>query len=682
MKPDQQIPRNALVWIIVSLFTLVAPHAGRIPLWVLAVYVFASLWRIMVYRGRWSYPGRAVKAGLILASFAGIYFSFGSVIGLEPTVALLLTAFALKLIELAQRKDGYVLLFLGYFICITEFLFSQELPMVLYSLLNVTLLTTALVAMHRPGEDQFNRKTIRLAAVMLLQALPLMLVLFFLFPRIGPLWTVPIKSHTAKTGVSDFMKPGDISSLGKSDAVAFRAQFEGDIPEPSGLYWRGLVFSKLEEGAWRSLRYYDVPAEERRPRPVETTGESLKYQVIMEPTQQNWLYSLRYARPGSGGVMTSPEYVLFSPTELEDQRLYSVESWPEAMLEPNLSPWRREVELRLPAGDNPAAHALAAELRAQAGSDEAFVDAVLARFTREAFVYRLDPPLLPEINPVDAFLFQTRAGFCEHFAAAFVVLMRSAGVPARVVAGYQGGEVNPVNRTVIVHQFDAHAWAEVWLQGKGWVRVDPTAAVSPDRIEWGLERAMAAEGGFLGDSPLSLVRYRSIAWVNTLRLRYDALTWRWQSFVTGYNRDRQFQLMNDVLGGISVRKFLLLLFGTWVLVLVPVAWSLLRRRGAAAKRPCDLYYLQFCERMAAVGFVRAPGEAAADYAARIARAVPSIAGEVREITRLYSELAYGARESDPQSLSQLKGAVATFRPGQKMRFGRDPGQAGDPRHYA
>ncbi|MBP6725428.1 MAG: DUF3488 domain-containing protein, partial [Halioglobus sp.] len=328
MKPDQQIPRNALVWIIVSLFTLVAPHAGRIPLWVLAVYVFASLWRIMVYRGRWSYPGRAVKAGLILASFAGIYFSFGSVIGLEPTVALLLTAFALKLIELAQRKDGYVLLFLGYFICITEFLFSQELPMVLYSLLNVTLLTTALVAMHRPGEDQFNRKTIRLAAVMLLQALPLMLVLFFLFPRIGPLWTVPIKSHTAKTGVSDFMKPGDISSLGKSDAVAFRAQFEGDIPEPSGLYWRGLVFSKLEEGAWRSLRYYDVPAEERRPRPVETTGESLKYQVIMEPTQQNWLYSLRYARPGSGGVMTSPEYVLFSPTELEDQRLYSVESWP------------------------------------------------------------------------------------------------------------------------------------------------------------------------------------------------------------------------------------------------------------------------------------------------------------------------------------------------------------------
>ena len=671
MKPDQQIPRNALVWIIVSLFTLVAPHLERIPLWVLAVYVFAALWRIMVYRGRWSFPGRWVKAGLIVGSFAGIYFSFGSVIGLEPTVALLLTAFALKLIELARRKDGYVLLFLGYFICITEFLFSQELPMVLYSLLNVMLVTTALVAMHRPGEDQFSRKTIRLAALMLLQALPLMLVLFFLFPRIGPLWTVPIKSHMAKTGVSDFMKPGDISSLGKSDAIAFRAQFEGDIPEPAGLYWRGLVFSKLEEGAWQSLRYYDVPAEERRPESVETAGEPIRYSVIIEPTQQNWLYSLRYARPTSGGVLSGPDFVLFSPTELEDQRIYSVETWPDAVLEPSLSPWRREVELRLPEGENPAAVALAGELRSLAGSDEAYVDAVLARFTREAFVYKLDPPLLPQSSPVDAFLFQTRAGFCEHYAAAFVVLMRAAGVPARVVAGYQGGEVNPVNRTVLVHQFDAHAWAEVWLAGRGWVRVDPTAAVSPDRIEWGLERALAAEGDFLSDSPLSLVRYRSIAWVNTLRLRYDAITWRWQSFVLGYNRDRQFQLLNDVFGGISVRKFLLVLFGTFLLVLLPVAFSLLRRRGAAAERPCDRYYLQFCERMAAVGFVRSPGETADDYAARIVRAIPSISGEVREITRLYTELAYGAQLADARSLRPLQQAIAAFRPAQKMRFGRD-----------
>ncbi len=674
MKPDQQIPRNALVWIIVSLFTLVAPHAGRIPVWVLAVYVFAALWRIMVYQGRWSFPGRWVKACLIVSSFAGIYFSFGSLIGLEPTIALLLTAFALKLIELTQRKDGYVLLFLGYFICITEFLFSQDLPIVLYSLLNVTLVTTALVAMHRPGEHQFNRKTIRLAAVMLVQALPLMLVLFFLFPRIGPLWSVPIKSHTAKTGVSDFMKPGDISRLGKSDDVAFRAQFEGDIPAPAQLYWRGLVFSKLEGGAWRSLRYYDVPPDERRPQSVVTSGEPLIYRVIMEPTQQNWLYSLRYARSVSPGVIAGSDYVLFSPTELEEERLYSVQTWTDVQLEPTLTAWRRGIELQLPETDNPDTLALAGQLRARASSDASFVDAVLAKFREEPFVYKLSPPLLPEINPLDAFLFQSRAGFCEHYAAAFVVMMRAGGVPARVVAGYQGGEVNPVNHTVIVRQFDAHAWAEVWLEGQGWVRVDPTAAVSPDRIEWGLERALAEEGSFLRDSPLSLMHYRSVVWVNTLRLRYDALTYRWQSWVMGFNRDQQFQLLNNIFGEISVQKFILLLIGVWVLVLGPIAFSLLRKRDSRQVSALDRHYLQFCDRMAPLGFVRAPGEPAAEYCARICRATPSIAGEVREITRLYSDQAYCIQSSisagQAGAARRLKQAVGAFWPAKVIRFDR------------
>ena len=673
MKPDQQVPRNALVWIILSLFTLVAPHAGRIPIWVLAVYVFAAIWRIMVYQGRWSFPGRWVKACMIASCFAGIYFSYGSLLGLEPTIALLLTAFALKLIELARRKDGYVLLFLGYFICITEFLFSQDLPIVLYSLLNVTLVTTALVAMHRPGEHQFNRKTIRLAAIMLLQALPLMVVLFFLFPRIGPLWSVPIKSHTAKTGISDFMKPGDISRLGKSDKVAFRVQFEGDIPNPAGLYWRGLVLSRMEEGAWRTLRYFDVPARERRPQAVETTGDPLSYRVIMEPTQQNWMYSLRYARSRSRGVMTGSDYALFSPAILEDKRQYAVETWPEAPLELQLSDWRRDIELRLPAAQNPAAISYAAELRADTDSDAALVQAVLDNFTQQPFVYSLNPPLLPENNSMDAFLFQTRTGFCEHYAAAFVVLMRAAGVPARVVAGYQGGEVNPLNRTVIVRQFDAHAWAEVWLDGRGWVRVDPTAAVSPDRIEWGLERALAEEGSFLSETPLSLMHFRGVAWINALRLQYDALTYRWQRLVTGFDRDQQFQLFSKLFDGLSMRKFLVVLVCTWLLVLVPVAFNLLRKRNDHKTALHDRYYLKFCERMAALGFVRLPGETAAAYAARICRAVPSMAPAVREITGLYSELAYATASSpDDPTLRRLQQAVSGFRPARTIRFDRDP----------
>ena len=668
MKIEQQVPRNALVWIIISLFTLMAPHAARIPVWVLLVYVFAAVWRIMVYRGRWSFPGRWVKAALTVSSFAGIYFSFGSLVGLEPTVALLLTAFALKLIELAGRKDAYVLLFLGYFICITEFLFSQDLLIAIYTLLNVILVTTALVALHQPGEHQFNRRSIRLAGVMVLQAIPLMVVLFFLFPRIGPLWTVPIKSHTAKTGMSDSMKPGDIASLSQSGEVAFRVKFEGDIPARSELYWRGLVFSKLEDGAWSSLNYFKTPIAERRAPELKTEGEPLAYRVIMEPTQQNWLYSLRYARPATPGVMQSADFRLFTLVTLEDDYMYEARSWPEVALETELSAWRRDTELHLPDQQNPQTRQLARALREASGSDAEFVAAVLNKFRTERYIYTLKPGLLPQQDPMDAFLFQTRRGFCEHYAYAFVFLMRAAGVPARVVAGYQGGEVNPVNRTVIVHQFDAHAWAEVWLPGRGWVRVDPTAAVAPDRIEWGLEEAVAAEGSFLEGSPLSPLRYRSVVWLNLLRLRYDAFSYRWQSWVVGFNSDQQFDLLRDVFGEISARKFAAVLIGSWALVLIPVAISLLRKRDTHQLSRLDKHYLQFCDRLAGAGVERLPAETPQQFSTRAGQKLPGSLPQLERITALYTDLAYAGNgaetgaEREDALLREFIAAVGKFRP--------------------
>ncbi len=666
MKVQEQVPRNALVWMIISLFALVAPHIGRVPPWVLAVFVIAALWRTMVYRGRWSFPGRVVKIALIASAFAGIVLSYGSLLGLEPMVSLLLTAFALKLIELASRKDAYVLLFLGYFICITEFLFTQDLLIVLYVFaVNITLVTTALVALHQPGQHQFSVTSLRLGGVMLLQAVPLMVVLFFLFPRIGPLWTVPLKSHSAKTGVSDFMRPGDISRLSQSDEVAFRVQFEGEIPPRSHLYWRGLVFSKLQDGTWTSLSYYEVPPAERRPAAVVEEGEPLRYNIIMEPTQQNWLYGMRHATSNSPGVMQASDYRLFIPAVIEDEFRYAVTSWPEAPLEKQLGDWRRETELKLPEGDNPRTFALATQLRAEAGTDGEFVQAVLDRFGSEPFVYTLQPPLLAEQDAMDQFLFQTRRGFCEHYAYAFVLMMRAAGVPARVVAGYQGGEVNPVNQTVIVHQFDAHAWAEVWLEGRGWVRVDPTAAVSPDRIEFGLEQALAQEGSFLAGSPLSPLRYRSINWLNQLRLRYDALTYRWQSWVVGFDSEQQFDLLRNVLGEVSARRFALAFLVAWGMLLLPVAVSLLRRPDTRALRPLDRDYLALCDRLARSGLPRAAGETPDHYAARVGRERPQLAAELDSLTRLYGELAYGPSGPGGEQgrVAQFRRAVSKFRPG-------------------
>jgi protein-glutamine gamma-glutamyltransferase len=656
VKVAEQLPRHALIWIILMQFALVAPHIERIPLWILVAYLFAAFWRIQVYTGRWSFPGRLLKIALILSSFSGIYFSFGSLIGLEPTVALLLAAFALKTFELATRKDAYVIIFLAYFVCITEFLFSQDLLIVLYGVFNVVLTTTALISLHQPVSARINFRPMRMAAVMLAQAVPLMLVLFFLFPRIGPLWSVPLKSQSAKSGMSEFMRPGDVSNLSQSTEVAFRVQFSGDIPEQSKLYWRGLVYSRLDHNTWTSLKYYDIPAKERTPVPPQEAGEPIRYSVLMEPTRQNWLYGLRYAATPEAKVMASADYRLFSPVELEGQYRYRVESWPEALLDVELSEWRRDLELALPEGMNPKAREMAVNLRLESDGDEEFANAVMDRFNRENYVYTLQPPLLGE-HTVDDFLFGTRRGFCEHYANAFVVLMRAGGVPARVVAGYQGGEVNPVNGTVIVHQFDAHAWAEIWLEQRGWVRYDPTWAVSPDRIELGLEQAMAGEGSFLSDSPLSPLRYRGIPWLNSIRLAYDALTWQWQSLIVSFDGEQQYRLLEKIFGEFTARKFALALLGSWALVLIPVAMSLLLGRKSKVSSVEDKLYGVFCERMLRYGMPRLPGESPATFSSRVAEVLPGQADQVSEITALYQRLAYDDRDLNDQDRAELSGQL-------------------------
>ncbi|MFV0276195.1 MAG: DUF4129 domain-containing transglutaminase family protein, partial [Parahaliea sp.] len=394
-------------------------------------------------------------------------------------------------------------------------------------------------------------------------------------------------------------------------------------------------------------------------------GEALRYSVLMMPTQQRWLYSLRYGESTDAGILQTPDFRLYRPVEIQEQYHYRVSSWPATALEAQLSSWRRTQELQLPEAGNPRSRELARRLRETSGSDAGFVDTVLARFREQSFVYTLQPPLLGE-DDVDEFLVQTRRGFCEHYAAAFVLLLRAGGVPARVVAGYQGGEINPVNRTVIVHQFDAHAWAEVWLAGEGWRRVDPTAAVSPARIEQGLEQALAREGSFLTDSPLSPLRYRGISWLNNLRLHYDALTYRWQSWVLGFNSDTQFDLLQRYLGELSTRKFMLLLLGSGALVLVPLGLWLRRRCARETLDPLDRNYLAFCARLAALGVPRRAGEAPGDFAERVCARLPELGPVVREVTAIYTTWAYAggadegvatAGEQAQRRLRQLTGGL-------------------------
>jgi hypothetical protein len=347
-----------------------------------------------------------------------------------------------------------------------------------------------------------------------------------------------------------------------------------------------------------------------------------------------------------------------------------VRSWPGQEVEIELSDWRRKVETRLPPKGDEKTRELAASMRAQAGSDENFIQSVLDKFNTESYVYTLQPGTLPQLNGMDQFMFETRRGFCEHYSYAFVLMMRAAGIPSRVVAGYQGGEINPVNKTVIVHQFDAHAWAEVWLEGEGWRRVDPTAAVSPLRIESGLEVAMQEEGSFLSLTPLSPLRYRNIPLVNLLRLRYDALTYRWQSWVVGFDDERQFELLHNVFGEISARVFVAIFMGSWGFVLIPVALLLLRRPKIRALHPIDKAYLAFCEQLEKVGIARQRGETPGQLALRVRQSRPELSEDVDQITGSFSQLMY-APQSIPVTQAQEKflQSVKKFKPGSRSGSG-------------
>lgn len=624
MKAITPMPRNALLWLMLSQLVVLMPHLERVPIWILLVYIGTAVWRLQMYRGRTDMPRKVVRVALVIVASTAVFFSYRSFIGLEPMIGLLLTATALKQLEAVATRDGYTLVMLGFFICITEFLFSQQLPIVVYTFVGTLLLMASLVTLNELPGQRFSFAPLVLGGKLLAQALPMMIVLFLIFPRIGPLWSVPSKDRASVTGMSDTLRPGQVSKLSRSSALAFRAQFDGDIPAQRSLYWRGVVMSQFDNGGWRSIDERDIPKAELNQAAPVLSGSPLDYQVIIEPTMQNWLFALPYAEQRKATITSTPDFRLQSTKIIDSQLGYQVRTWPQTQLELNLSAWRRSVELAIPAEDNPRTRLWIEALQQRFPEPKALVDAVLTHFRQAPFYYTLEPPELPDKDFVDRFMFDSRRGFCEHYAYSFVVMMRQAGIPARIVGGYQGGETNPLNNTVLVRQLDAHAWAEIWLMQEGWVRIDPTAAVSPARIEYGLEAALTGleRARLFSDSPLSVFRFRNNTLVNWIRLRYDAVAWRWQAFIVGFNNEAQISLLKQLFGEIRVSWFVSAMLGSWLLVLAPLAWWLLKRNKARLRSPAEISLSKLCRQLARLGIDRRPGEGVRSLGARVAEALP------------------------------------------------------------
>ncbi len=641
MNTDAALPRRALWWLIGCQFYVILPHLTRVPLWVLAIYLGAALWRLQMHRERALMPPRWLRLLLGLAAGGAVIASYQTLIGLDPMVALLLVASALKLIESVRAKDGYVLVSLGFFIMTTQFLYNQELPVALYSVVGTLLLVVSLIALNQRPSGSISRREPLLALRMLGLAIPMMIVLFLLFPRIAPLWSVPSKNTQATTGMSDVLRPGDVTRLGRSAEVAFRVQFEDQIPPQRELYWRGMVLNEFADGAWRTLGWSDHPATERKLDKPIAVGESLKYRIIIEPTMQHWLYAMPYAQSPTAGVFEAWDFRLAVRKPLESTFAYDVVTWPESSLQPELSPWRREAELALPSNLNPLTREWVERQVNAVGNGPELIARVLSYFREQPFYYTLQPPKIDDDDFVDEFIFQSLRGFCEHYAYSFVVMMRMAGIPARIIGGYQGGELNTLNNTLIVRQFDAHAWVEVWLEDRGWVRVDPTAAVAPERVEQGLEEALRGQEGFLADSLLSAYRFRSVTMVNWLRLRYDAAAWQWQSFIVGFNSDEQIDLLESWFGEIKVSWFVAVLLGSWVVVLAPLIWWMNRSRSSSERLPVEQQFAELCRALARRGIERAVGESAISLLVRAESELPAGDPQLVTLRRLADELYTG-----------------------------------------
>ncbi len=632
-------------WQLAALIAVILPQLDRLPAWLTAVVVLGCIWASPAVEQRGWLPGKFLRLLLLLGGIAGVFFSHRTLLGAEGGVSFLILCAVLKVLESKDGRDLFISVVLDFFILATAFLFSQSLLTALYVGVTNIVIVAALLALQQ-REGVALRRTLRRAAVITVQAVPLMLVLFVFMPRLPPVWSLNLSQGTGKPGMSDSLSPGDLSTLSESSELAFRVEFQGARPPANELYWRGLVLTQFDGQRWtEDTRMEGLLSRFGRegdwPEWIfmrEGGLQAYRYRIIQEPTDQHWMFSLAIPHTSNPEVLLTRDARLTSRLPLFTQMTYEVQSWTQARADVyGLMPWMQAQALQLPASGNERAREMAQRWHDSSASDVRYIRRVLAWLTEEAFFYTLQPPALGK-DRIDDFLFRTRRGYCEHYASSFVFLMRAAGIPARVVVGYQGGEQSPLGDYWLVRQMDAHAWAEVWLHGEGWVRIDPTASVAPERIEHGAAR-MADNREFWGDTGLSAMRYGNYRIFRQLRSMTDYVNYRWTRDVLGYDSASQDGLMQRLLGDTGLMRRLVVMVAIMaVLAGLSLFWAL--RGGRREQHPLDKLYRRYCQRLAREGVVREAGEGPQSFARRVARELPKRAAEAEEFARIYTALRY------------------------------------------
>ena len=627
-------------------------HLGTLPLWVLVTVAASGGIRLLLARRGRAAPSRGVRLAIAGLAIALLFLQFHTFNGLSAGTALLALMAGLKLLETDTQRDIYVITLIIYFVGMSALLEGDSFWLLAY-LIGVCWLTTATLlrlTSTQPAPDW--RRSLRYGGRILSQALPLALVFWLFFPRFsGPLWHMPDDAHSAGSGLSDTMSPGDIDQLALSDEVAFRVRFASAAPPPQERYWRGPVMHDFDGRTWRHGYSTALAAP-----PLHTEGPAYRYTVTLEPHQHNWIFTLDWPSHADfpGGILTG-DYTLVQRDPVSRALEVDATSYTHTHSSAPLSEPSRRRDTRVPTYRNPRSLQLAQTLRGSHPVDMDYVRAVLAMITQQPFYYTLTPPKLGD-NSVDEFLFDTKRGFCGHYASAFATLMRAAGIPAHVVTGYQGGTFNRFADYWIVRQSDAHAWDEVWIEGRGWIRIDPTSAIAPERVERDLSGTLSAE------EPLTSRWQRRTPWLADARLRLDALGQIWRERILFFDQDSQQKLLEWLnIPEPDGQKLVMVLAAALAVVLCWLTWAVRREVDPSRKEPLIRAYSRLCAKLAAAGMPRLPHEGAEDFAARIAQRRPDLGPAVESLCRHYSRLRYAAAPVHV-TLRQFDAAVRAFRP--------------------
>lgn len=648
---DRQPRRPHFALAIAALLLTAVVNWHHLAWWCLPLLVLASAWRVRATMRGHPLPSRWARIGLALIITTGVLLSYRTLNGLTAGATLLAAMTAAKLFEARAPRDWYVIIAATLFLLLAACLDRQQLWRLPTYALCLWLAAAALRGLSG-GAVPPAATLLRESGRQLLYALPLAIIFFLFFPRLpGAFWTLP-DADTAVTGLGEEMSPGDFARLVESDAPAFRVRFDGPLPPPVQRYWRGLVLRDFDGRTWRRHRTSEQAA------PVDYVGPEYRYTETLEPNSHGAVPALELARPPSAawaGYTADLQLMARRPGGLAQS--YELLSYPMAINREQPTEGGRGVDLALPAGRNPRTRELALRLRAASNDDAAYVGSVLDYFRRGGFEYTLEPQRLGR-DAVDELLFGTRHGFCGHYAAAFVVLMRAAGVPARVVTGYQGGEWNPIGRYLTVRQSSAHAWAEVWIARRGWLRADPTAVISPGRLDreylqFGGDALLGGVGAMSGGS-----------WLATALQGWDALGAWWQDDVVGFNFSRQLELAGRLHFGDRDWRSLALALGAGMIAwLAWISWSL--RRMALASRPDALAraWLGIEKVLARRGRARAAHEGVLAYCESL---VVEDAGTsaVVPLARRYAELRFGPPAGDGE-LRAFIDAARAYRRGRR-----------------